>query len=68
MILSELAMRYFPGLRGRPLARAVTKAVAGYERRRKAASTPDGRPDGLDGLLHDLLRYGPLPSIETLRR
>jgi hypothetical protein len=67
--LQELARRYFPTLSGRPLARALAAAARGYEARQwpgdRAARR---RPDGRDGLLHDVAAHGGMPGEARVRQ
>lgn len=67
-ILREL-VRTFPGLRGRPMARAIADAASDYETRRWARDrAARRRPDDRDGWLYDLLVMGPIPAEATLRK
>lgn len=67
--LRELADRYFPTLTGRALARALATAGRDYEARRWARNrAARHRPDGQDGLLHDIATHGGMPTEETLRK
>ncbi len=67
--IGELARHHFAHLTGRPLARAVAAAGEHYEARawprNKAARH---RPDGRDGLLHDVAVHGGMPCESHLRR
>jgi hypothetical protein len=67
--LRELATRYFPDLRGSARARAMARAGRNYEAtqwlKNKAARF---RPDGKDGLLHDVATHGGMPGWELLRK
>jgi hypothetical protein len=67
--LRELAARHFSDLTGRALARALAAAGRQYEAR---CWSRDGaalrRPDGRDGLLHDIAAHGGMPSEGHLRR
>ena len=68
--IGELARQHFHTLTGRPLARALAAEGQRYEagggwRRNKA--TQD-RPDGRDGLLHDIATHGGMPGESHLRR
>jgi hypothetical protein len=67
--LRELATRHFPGLCGRPGARAMVAAATDYETRRWPRDRAAGRrPDGADGLLFDVLTLGRIPAEEMLRK
>jgi hypothetical protein len=67
--LRELATRYFPDLRGSARARAMARAGRNYEAtqwlKNEAARF---RPDGKDGLLHDVASHGGMPGWELLRK
>lgn len=67
--LQELAARHFVPLRGRARARAIVKAGTTYATSRWERDRKQGhRPDGMEGLFYDVLRTGPIPTEETLRK
>jgi hypothetical protein len=60
---------YFPDLCGRRLAKALADAASDYEGRRWPRDRADRRrPDGMDGLIYDVLTLGRMPTEETLRK
>jgi hypothetical protein len=60
-MLGALAAKWFPGLRGSPLAKQILAAAACARRARC-------RPDGMLGEVHDVIRLENFPDFEFLRK
>ena len=66
-LLHELAGRYFPTLAGRKLACAMALAARRYEGSGWPRDRKGGRrPDGLPGIIFDILSLGEMPGVERL--
>ena len=64
--LGALAQQHYPDLTGRALARALV--AAGRQYKTCCWSMNADRPDGRNGLLHDIAARGGMPSEGHLRR
>lgn len=63
-----MARQYFPGMKIRPAAHEVWRAVSRYETTSWSWEKMPQRPEGIAGAAHDVLAQGSLPSEETIRR
>ena len=60
---------HWPGLRGRAAARAIVARVLAYETQgRWKRDRSSKRPDGLEGIIFELLHLGPMLGEESVRK
>ncbi len=65
--LRQIAREYFSELDGRPLCRAILAAQRAYLARFKGDQQRGTRPEGLNGLIFDVMQKSAFPTPGTLR-